>query len=375
MNILRYFFSGLGRSGRSSSVKVNEDSLLEMLASDSIEPKKLFGLLPWQVPYQKGLRFTMIITTLIVVVTFVLYYSFVYVKEVLLFENGITTNAHGALTPRKSCGREYAMFLFNASDIWYNSGIHISKGDKVRISISGAFHSSIEDLYLDAVNNSPTPKYEWIGQEKRAVYSKEPPSEENLAFCLDPTNSYFGAVLYAVVPEYLPNDPLLYATYKNKWEPRSSYKAKHISKTDGILHFAVNDIYFKDFGQLQKYCDENKETLGKEITADKDDYHRLFYYDNLGQILVCVEIQHPLRFGIINPRTVYRDFESHLEYCRLHCAPFWGTCQIVLYFFFIVIWIALILAFWVIASNLAIYIIFLLGYWLSCLWKAIIKHA
>ena len=164
MRLLNNLLTSLLGSGRSSQLKMDDDSLLEGIARESIEPARWHGI-PYQVPFQKGLRLLLLLATLITLLAFILHYSLVYVTEVLLAENQLSVNREGAFMPRKSFGREYGLFLFNTSDLWANTGIRIGKGDRVRISASGAFHSSLEDLRRDAQSNKANPEIRWVGQK------------------------------------------------------------------------------------------------------------------------------------------------------------------------------------------------------------------
>lgn len=67
------------------------------------------------------------------------------IHDVVLYRNDIAVSRTGALMPRKACQCEQALYLFNTSQLWADTGITLNEGDRVKISVSGAFHSSLPD--------------------------------------------------------------------------------------------------------------------------------------------------------------------------------------------------------------------------------------
>lgn len=68
------------------------------------------------------------------------------IHDVVLYRNDIAVSRTGALMPRKACQCEQALYLFNTSQLWADTGITLREGDRVKISVSGAFHSSLPQL-------------------------------------------------------------------------------------------------------------------------------------------------------------------------------------------------------------------------------------
>ena len=167
-SILQHLFTGLADSGKSAFVQLEDDSLIEGITHHDTPPRKLLGRIPYQVPMQKGLRLLLVLAALVVGITFILHYSFVLIKDSLLFQGEINVNEKGALLPTKSFEREYGIFLFNTSELWADTGIRVEKGDLLRISASGAFHSSVGDLYAYAKDNtSDSTIIHWNGGNDR----------------------------------------------------------------------------------------------------------------------------------------------------------------------------------------------------------------
>lgn len=311
--------------------------------------------------------------------------------------------------PSKSCGREYCLFLFNTSELWANTGIYLNEGDRFKISVSGAFHSSVEHLRENAERNNPDTTIMWIGGEKReelseyldsvyacinykikcgqnACYSTfhrkpvEPkstyklPQYEKRRYCVD-TNAYIGAVLYRIAPEYQLWDPdnnneTIYAL--------SSKASKGYQKVEkpGVLTMAVNDIYFKDTAMLGHYCRDypirfRSDTMlfikDSVLYADKgsDYYKRMFYDDNLGQILVCLEIQHPLYWGFFDPLTPFRNLDTNLELKSEDISSRFVVLKKAFWdFILFILHICALFLIYTIFAVLGVYLFFLLGFWL-----------
>lgn len=392
MGLLHQLISGVFRSGQFSQAKVDQDSILEGLTDEPIKSRFLFksrsGRHLFRVPYHKGVRFIMIIAIFIVAITFILHYSFVYIKDVLLYPIDISVNPNGALTYRKSLGREYGIYLFNTSDLWADTGISVSKNDHVRISVSGAFHSSVGDLIIDAEKNTSKPAILWVGQKMRESIESNKPQEKKRSFCLAP-DGYIGDVLFTIAPEFGGRAPLnIDPNHIKIWKPNKPDTHEKDIKSDkfvygdfrvtrnGHLLLAVNDIYFRDTIDLKNYYQIDSLRFGRPFSLDTiisggKDFSRIFYNDNIGQILVCVEIQRHLK-GVangficykLNPRFAYRELETKLDHTNADVyAPFAKVWLFLLY----TVRIAAIIGFWCLLIIGGIYLLFLIVCGLSSL--------
>lgn len=387
-----------------SYVSYDKDSILKSLTKEIRKPKTLLGKL-FLFPYPVLLRFFILFTIIIAVITIVLTFSFTYFKDVLFFKSNLSVNRHGVFMPSKSCGREYCLFLFNASELWSNTGIYLNEGDRYKISVSGAFHSSVEDLRRNAELNNPDPDNNWIGGKQRnelsayldSIYSSIEynkrnafyrvfhrkavmpkslnevfPEYEKHTFCVD-TNAYFGAILYRIAPEYQlwdpddPNDSIIV------WRPQNGETYQEV-KTSGVLSMAINDIYFKDSTKLREYCqsypvrfDSDTIPYNSIIESDKKkgNFKTIFYDDNIGQILVCMEIQHPLYWGFFNPLSPFRQLDTAMElkaeksHSRLQL-----FITVIPNFIIFFVYIFTLIAIYTGASIIIVLLAFLFGYWI-----------
>ena len=383
----KHIIPELIRSGKSANVTVDDDSFIESLIKAPDEPGKSFWRNITTPPFVKGLRLVMIIASLIIAATFLLCYSFVYLKDVVLFRNEITTNNVGALNPKKSIGREYGIFLFNPADLWADSGIRLSEKDRFRISVSGAFHSSFKDLVDDADSNVAKPEIRWItGQQARSRSQESPEPQENkkawgiyqrhiypvLPKDLRKRNGdkpYFGALLYTVAPEYTLDNPLdpNYTRHVRVWKEKDATSFSKV-ESPGVLRLAVNDIYFEDGRALEDYAGQTDSTRFKKsdfrpsVIKKSEHFHTMFYDDNVGQLLVCVEVQHPLKWGWLNPISAYRDFENTVydgKFLPTLCGAVW-----------FIIHIAIIMAACMLTVFIIIYLLFMLAYLVETAAKA-----
>ena len=387
---------------------IEEDSFLEELVDNS-EPDKKTGKKSSSLPFLKGLRFILIMAALIVSITFVLNYSFIYLKDIILNKNELSVNSSGAFTPKKSIGREYGIYLFNTAELWANSGIRINQGDRVRISISGGFHSSYADLLKDAETNAIISN-RWMGQAFRDYPDTIVGSDNELLKKIIDTNKeikdsaclynrYYpdsnkvkarlGDVLYEIVPEYVSDDPLDGKEHMQVWSADNGKKLFEVNES-GYLRFAINDIYFQTPDDLREYAKkvnslrfgehfDPEEILKKDIkeiivtendNSNRDtlynyDFRKMFYMDNIGQILVCVEIQHPFRLRPFNPLNAYRYLEKHVNMFlekNLYLGMFLSFVYLVFGF---LPWIAFIFIVWTLAIFAFIFIVYLLFFGLE----------
>ncbi len=373
----KHIISEIIRSGKSANVTVDDDSFIESLIKAPDEPRKSFWKSITAPPFIKGMRLVMVIASLIIAATFLLSYSFVYLKDVVFFRNEISTNNVGALNPKKSLGREYGIFLFNPADLWADSGIRLNKKDRFRISVSGAFHSSFKNLVDDADSNVAMPEIRWIGQQARTRSSSVAPQDNKKAWGIyqrhiypvlpknlqdrNGEDPYFGALLYTVAPEYTLDNPLdtNYTRHVRVWKEKDATSFSKV-ESPGVLRLAVNDIFFEDGIALKDYASQTdstrfiKDDFRPSVTKDSEHFHTMFYDDNVGQLLICVEVQHPLRWGWLNPIGAYRDLENTVyagKFFPMLCGAVW-----------LIIRIAIILAACMLTVFIAIYFLFMLAY-------------
>ncbi len=209
--------------------------------------------------------------------------------------------------------KEIALWLYNPSQIMANSGIRVSAGDKIKISASGAYHSGIHSavdaIVYDSINHpkdttfiygivyaaneNVPPTYKWVPQYNQGTdkwyktFCRECKSYCNKIYSflkndttlepheIDP-NVEYGTLLVGVMDEF--ENPLKEGsdsldfttilddstTILDKLEPAYNYRNKTAVERSGVLHFIINDSR-----HLQSY-----------------------YSDNLGETLVCIEIEH-----------------------------------------------------------------------------------
>ena len=182
----------------------------------------------------------------------------------------INSNPYGA-TIIQDEDNEIIYWLFNTADLWANSGIKVKEGDVISVRTSGAFHTAIHHLVKDAKNNTDM-KNLWVPSKGGGLIEKSPYYERDkarLKFCIAPDLEY-NTILMQVVPEHIckPNwrtdpdnicyiDGLSYTTKDVTDHCKSGLQAKQMKpdiydigsgkesiriRTDGVLHFAVNDI-------------------------------------------------------------------------------------------------------------------------------------
>jgi hypothetical protein len=182
----------------------------------------------------------------------------------------INSNPYGA-TIIQDEDNEIIYWLFNTADLWANSGIPVKEGDIISVRTSGAFHTAIHHLVKNANNNTSMENL-WVPSkgggltEVSPLYNRD---KARLKFCIAPDLEY-NTILMQVIPENIcetnwlsnPNkvcyvDGLPYNTKDVTDHYKSGLQAKQLKpdiydigsgkeniriRTDGILHFAVNDI-------------------------------------------------------------------------------------------------------------------------------------
>lgn len=306
-----------------STIKIDESHFFTVIV-DSKNKKKFYNFLVFV---------TAIIISIVVIINSLIF----FINDILLYPNNPTINKEGAIIPERSCNRQSVLFLFNSAERWANTGVQLQEGDEIKISYSGGFHSDVAGLKQAAKDNY-RPKYEWINfttksepdttaLRKKLLYNKE-------------DDAYFGSVLYTIAGEFGVQDD-------ERESFRQIEKDKLIKiKRNGTLFLSVNDIYLRN-SVIEIYEDENKQIFKTEIITKQelenkndsislyyikndstvyvsgikfreyfqnDSIRDIFFNDNLGAILVLIDINRKVSF--LNWRTSwYRFTENTINAC------------------------------------------------------------
>lgn len=342
------------REKHPGKVVVEDTGLIEKLSSPQQSNKSRNSF--FKTLFEKeSRRFFLIVSMFFVMLVLVVGYAFYYINDVILYESEFFINEQGSFNPKKSLDCDYALFLFNTSDVWANSGIQVNENDRIKINISGGFNTSIKNV-IEAADSNRVLKYSWMHSDSLNILkSKNGNDIKKLKYSLsrkekeeEPFN--FGTVFYTIQPESsdITSHPLKVKKEDlKKWTKDNNY---HKVEKSGYLYFAVNDLVFDEldengnminnhrdyFNEKQDSFDTKKTKIREELQAANNDSLKkislnyqlsflnqdniedqydieqiekdpLFYYeDNLGQLLVAVEIQHFKPFYWANPITVFR---------------------------------------------------------------------
>lgn len=208
--------------------------------------------------------------------------------------------------------KEVYLWLFNTSHLFSNSGIRVRKGDRIKITCSGKYQSSINHL-VKAAQSDNKPIYHWLDKNG---------AENKASTSILPSES-FASVLVGVFPEgtnpmrepSVAGESYLYEENLRNVSLVTKFSSKTRVKKNGVLYFVVNDIpmndrYFDaDKGLGEQSITEGNEKLKRhdpELSTDryesletnykKSHYNTPFFDDNLGEYLVVVEKSS--RFGL-----------------------------------------------------------------------------
>lgn len=310
---------------QSGKIVVDDDSLFSELSNNG--PSENW----WTLRYKRGFRFVFLCAMMIFVLVFLVSSIIFYINDVILFQNELRVNKYGSFIPRKACNSEYALFMFNTSELWANTGIQINRGDRIKIAVSGAFHPSVVDV-MDAARENRELEQVWIDSKVRMDMDREPKSRPDSAYWIyNGKDAYFGSVLYQIRPEYSVN---------REWDADSEVHQISLKmgqnfcriNESGILHLSINDIYLTDEvvdSKIAELVNNGGKVLNEEADlfyvdektgckiCDEYSVHKYFsehrdvwFDDNLGQIMVVVEIQR--RWSMFNSHNWYRILERNI---------------------------------------------------------------
>lgn len=195
--------------------------------------------------------------------------------------NAIETNLYGATTFEGE-NKDVTYWLFNTAELWANSGIEVRRGDMLTIRTSGAWHTAIHHLVSAAEGNS-LPEA-WVGSDGEDRNKSDVRWNYRARYRLSETNPD-GVLLMEIIPHdsaKIMTD--LRAEGRNKAfvdyveNSSSGSQSRYVIakerinllvKSDGLLHFAVNDIVLTRCKIKQMYKDF-VNNLERDSLLDKE---------------------------------------------------------------------------------------------------------
>jgi len=300
---------------------------------------------------QRLINLILLSVVIIASASFLICSAIFFLNDVILFKGDLKMNQQGAIVFEKSGKKETILYLLNSADVWSNTGIQLQEGDKIRLSFSGGFHSDAPRL-KDAAENNYKPVYDWINYP----YSTENQTVNDtvLGFCLYKSNNkenkaYFGSMLYQIAGEMgcdINNPNAIHQIKKiEKKKDKPEYMKVH---KNGILYLSVNDILMTDdvIDSISNYnysCEKYKghrktgndgvshyvnsdaldmrnndlliyykeDSLHHYIAGKKFKEHfaknrNAFFNDNIGEILVTIDIERKLKStGLTTPTNYF----------------------------------------------------------------------
>ena len=259
-------------------------------------------------PHRRMMLMILLTLVSIACIFFVVYCAAFFINEVLLFDKPPVVTESGAIVPQRSCHREQVLFFFSSSDRWASTGVQLSKGDRIKISTSGGFHSDIANLTESArMNRRPTYAYytnkplSEMSEEERAMVFD---GTKNCIYSLDTEDenlkARFGSVLWTVSDE----NSISKSDFDDKFsdrihqvEPVKNAERFIEIEQSGELFFSVNDIYLSD-RVIRSMSEDGAEIIpedgswqSKELLAE--------LHDN-GMLFICPSIENEDRLKCIS---------------------------------------------------------------------------
>lgn len=269
----------------------------------------------------KIFNFSILIFAIIVSLVFVINSSVYFIKDVLNSKNDCEITPEGAIMTYMDGDKEFYLYLFNTSESWTNTGIQLLEGDKMRMRVSGGFFSDALGLY-EAAQWNFKPFYDWISMSNDDATNHKfiwpfinnnkttNNKKDSLLICEE---ANFGDLIYRIGNEEN-TDGKIHDLNKSRSSWFNYYDGIEES---GYLLLSINEVKqderntewswpqdsakIKDhikakdseyYNYYEKMIGNNKEAYDEFIHSAWNNNEN--YKDNIGQILVAVEVQRKL---------------------------------------------------------------------------------
>ena len=224
------------------TIDISEDRIVDKLLAEKNSNTSL-----WRRLGQIIILSIVALSFLYILVSMILFFLF----DVILFEPRVYTTTNGATVITQPCGIEHAFFIHNSANYWTNSGIDIVEGDRITLSYSGSFYSTLRDL-ADASTDLEVVKYGWS-----SVYRAENTPRSIVNYCsFNGEKGYLGSLLYQIGVNKGIAPKICQMDFSNG-------KFSFSAPSSGPLHIAVNDIYISDTCMVKKMLKEEYFVFSK----------------------------------------------------------------------------------------------------------------
>lgn len=249
-DLLHKIFTGEWKS-KPLTDKIREKKIPNEDWIQKLHPEKWRGI-----QSSTGLNAIIVIVTLLTAIIILVLGLHFLIKEVVLSDNNCRVNHYGIVTFDQGCLEEQHFFLLNAATFWTNTGIALSKGDKVYITASGSMYSDIDNM-VEAAKKNKEPLY-----PRSNFYKSYRKMDPDANYCIygryskDTTDKdnkpAYGSLLYQICDEVREPKPynddrdpsavrqINFAKFKNPIYKDNRYHFK--AHKSGILYFSFNDI-------------------------------------------------------------------------------------------------------------------------------------
>lgn len=280
----------------------------------------------------KIFNFSILAFSIIVGLVFVVNSGVYFVKDVLNSKNDCRITPEGAIVTYVSGDKEYYLYVLNASEPWTNTGIQLLEGDKMRMRVSGGFYSDVLGLY-EAAQWNFKPYYDWVSMSNDDATNhkfiwpfinnkKNTNNKKDRRLICEETE--FGNLIYRIGNEE-DSDDKVHCLNKNRNNFRYFFDEVQES---GYLLLSINEVKrdkrkAQDYARIEEsikakdtmYYNYHKKMIGDNKAFDEF-IHSAWnnndnYKDNIGQILVSVEIQRKLD-NVQWRKIWYRDVENNV---------------------------------------------------------------
>lgn len=199
--------------------------------------------LEYSVRFNAVIFFSTLITFIVILIASVLF----FIRSVLFLPPDNNVNGEGTMSMKQPCGQEQYLYVYNTAQSWANTGIELLKGDKVEITSSGYYYSSIADMCERAETNKP-PRYlptdTLSKREKELVEAlsvyRVPRSDNSI------DEPHFGYLLFSIRSDEDwdyddPNSQKM--IYQAERKSNSTFTRTIEVENNGRLFVSINDIY------------------------------------------------------------------------------------------------------------------------------------
>ncbi len=195
--------------------------------------------------------------------------------------------------------KRYFQFILPAHECWFDTGIILDSNEKCEVRISGSIHLAV-DMLAESASKDIKPVLGWTGPAGIKLNLSRVEDLTRAKLLLKEGDIIGDVIGFLYTGENVDDFCQFYSENRDELTKKSfrikdHYTLNNVDSGKGKLYISINDVLldFKNKYQFSElvYRGKGKNKFKSQWeSVYKNDYKKLWFDDNIGSLLVAVEV-------------------------------------------------------------------------------------